>query len=147
MLGIPNYKTGLQWNKANVSDTEVQLLDVELSISIEFILSKIYDKRDDFDFDIVNLPFLDDDVPHSTSYRVYVSQIIWFARVFSHVTDFNAHHKILTTWLLQQGYRCHKLQNYELVSRFKVGLKVFAIGPFRTRIYGDLLCKFKQKCK
>ena len=28
---------------------------------------KIYDKRDDFDFDIVNFPFLDGDVPRSTS--------------------------------------------------------------------------------
>ena len=27
-----------------------------------------YDKRGDFDFEIVNFPFLDGDVPHSTSY-------------------------------------------------------------------------------
>ena len=37
--------------------------------------TKIYDKRDDFDFDIVNFPFLDGDVPRSTSYGVYISQL------------------------------------------------------------------------
>ena len=40
---------------------------------------KIYDKRDDFDFDIVNFQFLDGDVPRSTSYGVYISQLIRFA--------------------------------------------------------------------
>ena len=47
--------------------------------------TKIYDKRDDFDFDIVNFPFLDGDVPRSASYGVYISQLIRFARVSSHV--------------------------------------------------------------
>ena len=40
------------------------------------------------DFDIVNFPFLDGDVHRSTSYGVYISQLILFARVSSHVTDF-----------------------------------------------------------
>ena len=39
------------------------------------ILFLIYDKRDDFDFGIVNFPFLDGDVPRSTSYGVYISQL------------------------------------------------------------------------
>ena len=55
-----------------------------------FVSSKIFDKRDDFDFDIVNFPFLDGDVPRSTSYGVYISQLIRFARVSSHVVDFKA---------------------------------------------------------
>ena len=51
--------------------------------------SKIYDKRDDFNFEIVNSPFLDGDVPHSPSYDVYISQLIRFARVCSNTDDFN----------------------------------------------------------
>ena len=84
------------------------LLDLHLSISNGFVSSKIYDKCDDFDFDIVNFPFLDGEVPHSTSYDVYISQLIRFARVSSHVADFNARNKSLTAKLLQQGYRYHK---------------------------------------
>ena len=62
------------------------------------------------DFDIVNLPFLDVDIPHRPSYGVYISQLIRFARVCSHVEDFNARNKCLTAKLLNQGYQYHKLR-------------------------------------
>ena len=75
------YPPELQLNKANNSDTEAQFLDLHLSISNGFVSSIINDKRDDFDFDIVNFPFLDGDVPRSTSYGVYISQLIRFASV------------------------------------------------------------------
>ena len=64
-------------------------MDLYLSISDGFVKTKIFDKRDDFDFDIVNFPFLDGDVPRSTSYGVNISQLIRFARVSSHVDDLN----------------------------------------------------------
>ena len=72
-------------------------------ISIGFVSSIILDKCDDFDFDIVNFPFLDGDVPRRPSYGVYISQPIKFARVCSHVDDFNARNKCLTANLLKQG--------------------------------------------
>ena len=99
------YPPELQLNKANTFDTEAPFLDFDVSFSNGFVSSKIYDKRDDFDFDIVNFPFLDGDVPRSTSYGVYISQPIRFARVSSHVADFNAHNKSLSVKLLQQGYQ------------------------------------------
>ena len=104
------YSPELQLNKANTSNTEASFLDLYLSISNGFVSSKIYDKRDDFDTDIVNVSFLDDDVPCSTSYVVYISQLIRFAKESSHVADFNARIKSLTAKLLQQGYRYHKLR-------------------------------------
>ena len=140
--------------KANTSDTETSFLDLHLSVSNGFVSSKIYDKRDDFDFDIVNFPFLDGDVPRSTSYRVYISQLIRFARVSSHVVDFNARNKSLTAKLFQQGYRYHKLRktfskfyrrHYELVSKFSVGLKTLLHqGLSGPEFYGDLVYKFKK---
>ena len=69
------YPSELQLNKANVSDTEASFLDLHLSISDGFVKSKIYDKREDFDFDIVNFPFLDGDVVRLTSYGVNISQL------------------------------------------------------------------------
>ena len=62
-----------------MSDTEASFLDSHLSVSDGFVKTKICDKRDDFEFDIVNFPFLDGDVPRSTSYGVYISQLIRFA--------------------------------------------------------------------
>ena len=90
------YPPELQLNKANTSDTEAPFLDLHLSISNGFVSSKIYDKRDDFDFDIVNFLFLDGDVPRRPSYGVHSSQLIRFARVCSHVDDFNTRNKCLT---------------------------------------------------
>ena len=73
-----------------------------------FVKTKIDDKRDYFDLDIVNFPFLDGDVPHLTSCGVYISQLTRFARVSRPVDDFNTSNKILTAKLLKQGYRYHK---------------------------------------
>ena len=67
------------------------------------IFTKIYDKRDGFDFDIVNFPFLDGDVPQRPSYGVYTSQLIRFARASSHATDTTNSNKFLTAKLLKQG--------------------------------------------
>ena len=59
------------------------------------VLSRLhfFDKRDDFDFDIMNFPLLGGDVPRSTSYGDYITQLIRFVRVSSHVDDFNTHNK------------------------------------------------------
>ena len=51
------YPSELQLNKANASDTEAAFLDLHLSISNDIVSAKFYDKRDDFDFEIVNFPF------------------------------------------------------------------------------------------
>ena len=106
---IQIYPPELQLNKAYTSDTGVPFLDVHLSISNGFVSSLIYDKRDDFDFDNVNFPFLDGDVARRPSYWVYISQLIRFARVCSHVENLNARNKCLTAKLLTQGYRYRKL--------------------------------------
>ena len=103
------YPSELELNKANVSDTEASFLDLLLSILNDFVKTKIYDKLDDFDFDIVKFPFLDGDVPRSTPYGVYISKRICFARVSSHVDDFNTGSSFLTAKLLRQGYKYHKI--------------------------------------
>ena len=78
---MANKLSELQLNKANNTDTEAPILDFHLSIANDFFSSKIYDKRDDFDFDIVNYPFLDGEVPRRAYDGVYISQLIRFARV------------------------------------------------------------------
>ena len=81
--------------KANSFDTEAPFLDLNLCISNGTVSTKIYDKRDDFDFDIVSFPFLDGDVPRRTSYGVYISQLIRFARASSNLNDLNYRNKPL----------------------------------------------------
>ena len=130
------YSAELQLNKANSSDTEAPFLDLNLSISNGTVSTKNYDKRDDFD--IVNFPFLDGDVPRRTSYGVYISQFIRFARASSNVSDFNCRNKALTAKLLKQGYRYHKLR--KAFSKFycphsELVEKYIAWGNFCNKAY------------
>ena len=82
----------------------------DLSDSNDIVSTKIYDKRDDFNFEIVDFPFLDGDARRSTSCGVDISQLIRFARASSHVADVNTRNKMLTQKLLKQGYRYYKLR-------------------------------------
>ena len=125
-----------------------------MSITNGIVSSKIYDKQDDFNFEIVNFPFLDGDVPRSPSYGVYISQLIRFARVCSNVDDFNNRNLFLTAKLLKQGYSYHKIQNAfskfyhrhsELIVNYNIGLKtLLQQGISEPIFYGDLVYKFKQ---
>ena len=148
------YPTELQLNKANSSDTEAPFLDLNLSITNGIVSSKIYDKLDDFNFEKVNFPFLDGDVPRSPSYGVYISQLIRFARVYSNVDDFNNRNLFLTAKLLKQGYRYHKIRkafskfyyrHSELIVKYNIGLKtLLQQGISEPIVYGDLVYKFKR---
>ena len=75
---------------------------------------------------------LNGDVLPSTSYGVYISQLIRFARASCHAAAFNTRNKLLNQKLLKQGYWYHKLRKtlskfyrryYDLLSKFQIGLK------------------------
>ena len=95
------------------------------------VSSKIYDKLDDFNVEIVSFPFLDGDVPRSPSYCVYIyTQLIRFARVCSNVDDFNKRNLFLTAKLLKQGYKYKAIQ--KAVSKF-------------YRKHSELIAKFNTR--
>ena len=144
----------LKLNKANNSDVAAAFLDLDLSINNGIVSTKIYDKRDDFDFDIVNYPHLDGDVPRATSYGVYISQLIRFARACSSIEDFNYRNRIITEKLLKQGYRYIKLRktfskfyyrNISLISKYKCNLKaLLRRGISHPEYYGDVIYKLRK---
>ena len=148
------YPTELQLNKVNSSDTEASFLYLNLSITNDIVSSKIHDKRDDFNFEIVNFPFLDGDIPRSPSYGIYISQLFRFARVCFNVNDFNNRNLFLTAKLLKQGYRYHKIRkafskfyhrNSEIIVKYNIGLKTLLQQCISELIfYGDLVYIFKR---
>ena len=81
-----------------ISDTKAPFLDLHLLQMDLFLLKFMISAMTDFD--IVNIPFLDGDVPSRASYGVYISQLVRFARVCNPVTDLNARNKCLTAKLL-----------------------------------------------
>ena len=104
----------------------------------------------------MNFPFLDGDVPRLISNGVYISQLIRFARVSSHVDNFNTHNEVLTAKLLRQGYRYHNIRkafskfyrrhfDIMIVSKFNVGLKTLLLqGLSEPELFGDLVYKFRK---
>ena len=105
---------------------------------------------------IVNFPFLDGDVPRHTSYGVYISQLIRFARASSNLSDFNCRNKVLTAKLLRQGYRYFKLhrafskfyrRHSALIEKYNVGLKTLLQQCIsEPEFYGDLVYRYRKKC-
>ena len=148
------YPTELQLHRANSSDTEAPFLDLNLCISNGTVSTKIYDKRDDFDFDIVNFPFLDGDVPRRSSYGVYISQLIRFARASSNLNDFKYRNKALTAKLLRQAYRYFKLRkafskfyrrHSALLEKYSISLKtLLQQGISEPEFYDDLVYRFRK---
>ena len=131
-------------------------MDLDLCISNGTVSTKIYDKRDDFDFDtsIVNFPVLDGDVPRRTSYGVYMSQVIRFARASLNLSDFNCHNKALTAKLLRQDYRYFKLhktfskfyrRHSALLEKYSVNLKtLLQQGISEPEFHSDLVYRSRK---
>ena len=102
----------------------------------------------------MNFQFLDSDVHRSTSYCVYISQVIHFARVSNHVDDLSTRNKVLTAELLKHGYRNHKIRKacsnfyrrrFNLVSKYNVGLKTLLLqGLSEPEFYGDLVYMLRK---
>ena len=107
------YPSQLNVEKTNQSDN----LESYLNFTIEKdgkLSAKLFDKRDDFDFHLVNFPFLSSNVPSGPSYGAYISQLIRYARCYSYYDDFRHCHKMLVERLVSQGYRYECLRNSEV---------------------------------
>ena len=115
------YPSQLTVEKANKPDQLADYLDLTFIIDSGGKLStRLYDKRDDVDFHIVNFPFLSSNIPSGPSYGVYISQIIRYTRCCSYYEDFKNHHKCLVDRLLSQGYRALR----RLSRNFKADIRI-----------------------
>ena len=101
------------------------------------LTTRLYDKRDDFNFPIVNFLFLSSNIPSAPAYGVYVSQLIRYARTCSNYQDSMERGKVLTTKLLSQGYQKTKLvatlkkfygRHHDLVNPYNVAVSRIVSG-------------------
>ena len=117
---------------ATDADHQASYLDLDLGYNGDKRLQvKLYDKRDDFNFNIVNFPFLSSNIPQSPAYGVYVSQLIRYARASSAYSDFLVRGRLLTSKLLGQGYN-----RFKLITTFKklYGRHSDLIGKFQLSV-------------
>ena len=134
MLSINNPKFGNYIDDIYPAELEIKdttdavhrasYLDLDLSYDRNKRLQvKLYDKRDDFDFNIVNFPFLSSNIPQSPAYGVYVSQLIRYARASSAYSDFLVRSRLLTGKLLGQGYNRFKLIKRNFMAVIMISLE------------------------
>ena len=87
------------------TDRSASYLDLHLEIDSEGRRRTTrYDKRDDFNFPIVNFPFICSNIPVATSYGVYISQLIRYSRACGSYQDFFDRGLLLTRMLLNQRF-------------------------------------------
>ena len=117
-------------------------LDLHLEIDNEGRLkTKLYDKRDDFSFPIVNFPFLSSNIPAAPAYGVYISQLIRYSRACISYHDFLDRGLLLTRKLLNQEFQMVKLKSslrkfygrhHELVDRYGITISQMVSDMFLT---------------
>ena len=106
------YPNELVLNKENVSDDKASFLDMQIEIIDKRFVTKLYDKRKDFNFQIVNFPYLCGNIPKKQSYGVFISQIIRYCRVCSEYENFIEECRLLVRKLLSQGYKKEIMKYY-----------------------------------
>ena len=124
------YPRELEIKKTTETAASSSYLDCYFYIDNGKLTTRLYDKRDDFNFLIVILPFLSSNIPSSPAYGVNVSQLIRYARACSNYQDFVELGKVLTAKLLSQGYQKTKLvatikffgRHYDLVNPYNVAV-------------------------
>ena len=69
----------------------------------------MYCKTDDYDFDVVTLPFLESNVAEEMCYNVYFGQVLRYMRICSKEEDFIGRTKLLSDNLIARSYVRKKL--------------------------------------
>ena len=126
------YPIELEIRDTTDTDRSVSYLDLHLEIDREGRLrTKLYDKRDDFNFPIVNFPFICSNIPTAPAYGVYLSQMIRYSRACGSYQDFLDRGLLLTRKLLNQGFLLVKLKSslpkfygrhHDLVDRYGISV-------------------------
>ena len=127
------YPPELEIKETTATTSSASYLDLYLEFDDSGKLStKIYDKRDDFNFQINNFPNMCSNIPASPAYGTYISQLIRYARASSNYSDFLKRHHYLRNRLLDQGYE-----------------KILLIRSFKKFIfrYQDLVEKYSDSAE
>ena len=120
------YPSQLTVDKANKLNHLANYLDLTFMTDSGAELSaRLYDRRNDFDFYIINFPFLSSNIPSGPSYGVYISQLIRYAWCCSHYDDFRYRHKCLVDRLLPQDYIALRLEKSfkNFIADIKISLR------------------------
>ena len=86
-------------------------LDLQLVVKDGVVSTSIFDKRDDFDFKIVNFPNLSGNIPLKSSYGVFICEAVRYARACTYFEDFKTRMLLLVAKLNKQCFTATLLKN------------------------------------
>ena len=139
------YPAELEIKDTTESTTSASYLDLLLSIGRDGQLHiSIYDKRDDFNFQITNFPFLSSNIPSSPAYGVFISQLIRYARACSSYECFILRARRLSIKLLKQGYLVKRLKSSFRKFYGRYGDLIEQYGVTLSRMLNDILTLDQQ---
>jgi len=134
------YSFELEIKDTTDTDTSASYLDLHIEIDSEGRLrTKLYDKRDYFNFPIVNFPFVCSNNPAAPAYGVYISQLLRYSRACVCYQDFLDRGLLLTKKLLNQGFLLVKLKSsnrkyygrhHDLVDRYGISVSQMCTDMF-----------------
>ena len=131
----------------------VSYLDVGISVVNGQYETTIYDKRDSFNFEIVNFPFTSSNIPSGPAYGIYISQLVRIGRICSTYEEFVKRNRLITTHLIRQGFLYVKLvksfkkfyvKYTNLMSKYNVCLKRHIISDGVCGLYVGLPSMYKH---
>ena len=95
----------------NLSNATCTFLDLRISVFRGKFRYKSYDKRKEFNFSIANYPHMNGNIPYSTSYGVYTSQLVRYCDINLEIKSFVADVKDMTDKFICQGFITDMLKN------------------------------------
>ena len=108
------YPVEMEIENTNISTSVSTYLDLQISVHRGKYNFKLFDKRKDFNFDVINYPFLPSNVPKNASYGVFISQLIRLCQVNSNIHGLKRSFKELCQKFLKQGFeKCKLINRYE----------------------------------
>ena len=95
-------------------------LDLLIEISNNDLVCSIFDKRDAFDFDVVNFPDLFGNIPTAPTYSTYISRLIRYSRAYHNYDNYSSRHSMLAERLSNQDFSVRKLMRaiYKFMGRY-----------------------------
>ena len=105
------YPEELILNQENKENHHATFLDLDVTIDNKTFITKTYDKREAFNFDIVNFPDLSGNTPHGPAYGIVISQTLRYARACSNISDFKDRVALLCKKLIQKGFAIKRINN------------------------------------
>ena len=128
---------------------QANYLDLSIAIKNGKIHTSLFDKRDAFEFTIVNFPDLSGNIPRKQSYGVFVSQLIRYCRCCQDLEDFRNRTRKLVDRLVRQNFSLYQLartfekfaeSNYELLFKYGVHVCFMSIDQRTFHLHNNISC-------